>query len=337
MTTGSTTRRLTTGTWAGSDGDTAPIELDVIDAGPADGPVVVLAHGFPESSHSWRHQVEPLAAAGYRVLVPDQRGYGRSSAPRAIAAYRSDHLAADLLALLDDVGADDALFVGHDWGALLVWDLARYHPDRVRGVVNVSVPYTPWPMRPTELFQLMWGDRFFYMTYFQEVGPAETELEYDVANTMRTVLWGGSAAMSSAPPDPADLPAAEGTGFLDAFTDRHAVPAGLPDWLPTADFDHYVEQFTASGFFGPVSWYRNLDADWELTKDLAAPSMPVAFIGGDHDMVIAHRPEYVDSMADLLPDYRGKWMIAEAGHWTQQERPDEFNDALLAALERVTA
>lgn len=315
--------------------DFGGVELDVIDAGPADGPVIVLSHGFPESSHSWRHQIEPLADAGWRVLVPDQRGYGRSSAPGDVTAYRSDHLGDDLLALLDDVGADDAVFVGHDWGALLVWDLARYRPDRVRAAINVSVPYTPWPMQPTELFRQMWGDRFFYMTYFQEVGPAEAELQADVSNTMRLVLWGGSAEMYSAPPDPADLPPAEGTGFLSAFTSRRVVPDGLPEWLTSADFDTYVDQFTASSFFGPVSWYRNLDADWELTKDLAAPPMPTAFIGGDKDMVIAHRPEYVESMHQLLPDFRGIWTVDDAGHWTQQEQPGRFNEALLAALDAV--
>jgi len=311
------------------------IELDLIEAGPTDGPVVVLSHGFPESSHSWRHQIEPLAEAGWRVVVPDQRGYARSSAPRDVDAYRSDRLGGDLLALLDDVGADDAVFVGHDWGALLVWDLARLQPQRVRGVVNVSVPYTPWPMRPTELFREMWGDRFFYMTYFQEVGPAETELEADIADTMRLVLWGGSAAMHAPPPDPAKLPPAEGTGFLDAFTQRRAVPDGLPKWLPSDDFNVYVDQFTASGFFGPVSWYRNLDNDWELTNGLPAPPMPTAFIGGDLDVVIAGRPEYVASMHDLLPDFRGTTMVKQAGHWTQQEQPEAFNDALIAALSAV--
>jgi pimeloyl-ACP methyl ester carboxylesterase len=322
-------RRVTT------SADFGGIEIDFTDAGPSDGPVVVLSHGFPESSYSWRHQVEPLAEAGYRVLVPDQRGYGRSSAPRDIAAYRSDHLGGDLLALLDDVGADDAIFVGHDWGSLLVWDLARMHPERVSGVVNVSVPYTPWPMRPTELFAQMWGDRFFYMTYFQQVGSPEAELEADIDATMRMVMWAGSGEMYSPPPDPTELLPADGTGFLTAFTNRRAVPDDLPAWLTDDDFAFYVEQFTTSGFFGPLSWYRNLDSGWELTHELPAPPMPCAFIGGSRDMVIAHRMEYVDSMQAMLPDYRGATIIDGAGHWTQQERPSEFNAALLDAISRL--
>ena len=324
-----TERRVTTSSEFGG------IEIDVVDSGPSDGPVVVLSHGFPESGYSWRHQIDPLVAAGYRVLVPNQRGYAYSSAPRDVAAYRTDHLGQDLVAVLDDIGADDAIFVGHDWGALLVWDLARMHPERVRSVVNVSVPYTPWPMRPTELFAQMWGDRFFYMTYFQQVGPPEDELEADVDATMRMVLWGGSGEMYTAPSGADELLPAQGTGFLTAFTSRRTLPDDLPTWLTSDDLATYVNQFAASGFFGPVSWYRNLDAGWELTKDLPAPSMPCAFIGGSRDMVIAHRMEYVDSMHMMLPDYRGASIIDGAGHWTQQERPDEFNAALLDWLRQL--
>ena len=313
---------------------TNSVELDVTDAGAPDHPVVVLVHGFPESSHSWRHQIEPLVSAGYRVLVPDQRGYGSSSAPRDVDAYRSDHLAADLVGLLDDVGADDALFVGHDWGSMVVWDLARLHPDRVRGVVNVSVPYTAWPAPPTDLFRAVSGDRFFYILYFQPVGPAEAELEADVSETMRLTLWGASAEMFGPPPDP--LPPMEGTGFLDAIGRGQPIPDGLPSWITSDEFEVYVQQFTTSGFFGPLSWYRNLDADYEITKELPAPDMPTAFIGGTRDGVIARRPEAVEAMAATLPDFRGTIMIDGAGHWTQQERPAEFDAALLELLARVT-
>lgn len=310
------------------------IELDAIDAGTAGDPVVMLVHGFPESSHSWRHQIEPLVAAGYRVLVPDQRGYAASSTPRTVEAYRTDHLCADLVGLLDEVGADDALFVGHDWGSLVVWDLARLHPERVRGLVNVSVPYTPWPAPPTDLFRAVSGDRFFYILYFQPVGPAEAELEADVAETMRLTLWGGSGEMFGPPPDP--LPPMEGTGFLESITRGATVPDGLPEWIDADEFAVYVEQFTSSGFFGPLSWYRNLDADAEITRFLPVPAMPAAFIGGTRDGVIAGRPEFVEAMSTMLPDFRGTIMIDGAGHWTQQEKPAEFNAALLDLLARVS-
>ena len=310
------------------------VELVVNEAGRPGDPVVVLSHGFPECAYSWRHQMAPLAEAGYHVLAPDQRGYGHSSAPSDVSAYHADELAQDLLGLLDDVGAQDAVFVGHDWGALLVWHMARTVPERMRAVVAASVPYTPWPAPPTDLFKALSGDRFFYILYFQEVGPAERELEADVRETMRTILWAASGDAYRGMP--AEQLPAEGTGFLDAM--RHAMgpaPEELPAWLTAHDLDVYVERFTASGFFGPVSWYRNLDADHERTKDIdnSVISMPTAFIGGTKDGVIAGRPEYVEAMQLTLPNYRGATMIEGAGHWTQQEAPEEFNAALLSFLQ----
>jgi len=305
------------------------VTLGVLEAGTPGDPVVILAHGFPECAWSWRHQLPALAAAGYHVLAPDQRGYAHSSAPRDVAAYGIDHLAGDLIALLDTTGAEQAVFVGHDWGALVTWDLARLFPERTRAVVGVSVPFTQWPMRPTELFAALFGDRFFYMTYFQPVGPAERELEADVRHTMHTVLWGASGEMYRGMPS--ELPPAEGTGFLDMFRD---VPEQLPHWLTADDFESYVDAFSASGFFGPVSWYRNLDANFDRMQQVppSRVTMPSFFIGGDRDGVIAGRPEMVDAMIELLPDYRGKAMLDGAGHWTQQERPDAFNEALLGFL-----
>lgn len=318
-----TTRRVTT----------APgIELEVHEAGHPGDPLVVLCHGFPETAHSWRHQMGPLADAGFHVLAPDQRGYGRSSAPREVAAYGVEELTGDLIALLDDVGAEQAVFVGHDWGAFLVWHMGQLHPERCRGVIAASVPYTAWPARPTELFRMVYGDNFFYITYFQQVGPAETELETDVRDTMRTILWAASGECYR--PETRDPLPAEGTGFLDAMRHLADIPDGLPAWLSDADLDSYVDSFTTSGFFGPVSWYRNLDANYERTKDIepSTLTMPTAFIGGTHDGVIAGRLETLEAMSTMLPNHLGNVLIPEAGHWTQQEAPEAFNEALLGLL-----
>ena len=316
---------------------TAPgIELDIVEAGEPGAPVVLLCHGFPESSHSWRHQMRPLAEAGFHVMAPDQRGYGRSSAPRDVAAYGARELTGDLLALLDDAGADDAIFVGHDCGALVVWLAAQLHPDRVRAVTGVSVPYTAWPARPTDLMRAMWTDRFFYILYFQTVGPAEAELEADVRRTMHSIMWAASGEMYRGAP--AEFLPAEGTGFIDSMENMAGpIPDELPHWLTQDDLDAYVDSFEASGFFGPVSWYRNLDANYEIVKDIphSTVSMPSFFIGGTKDGVIAGNPAYVAAMRDLLPNYRGDVMIEGAGHWTQQEAPDEFNAALLAFVRTV--
>jgi pimeloyl-ACP methyl ester carboxylesterase len=303
------------------------VDLHVAEAGS--GPPVILCHGFPESWYSWRHQLPALAAAGYRAIAPDQRGYGDSDLPTEVSDYGIRHLTADLLGLLDDIGEEKAIFVGHDWGALIVWDLATLHPDRVEAVVGVSVPFFRAPMKPTDVFEALSGGNFFYILYFQDVGPAERELEADPRATMAKVLYGVSG---DAIGDGATLPSAlprEGTGFLTQLADP---PEDLPAWLTESDVDEYARQFTRSGFFGPVSYYRNLDANWELTHELPAPAMPSYFIGGAKDPVIAGNPVAVPVMESLLPGFRGATMIPGAGHWTQQERPEEFNQALLGFL-----
>ena len=309
------------------------VELDVTECGRVGDPLVILCHGFPECAHSWRHQMRPVAAAGFHVVAPDQRGYGHSSAPSDVGSYGAQHLTADLVGLVDDAGVTDAVIVGHDWGALVAWHMAQLHPHRVRAVVGVSVPYTVWPAPPTQLLRSMARDRFFYILYFQPIGPAERELEADVRRTLHATLWAGSGEMYRG--NPAEFLPAEGTGFLEVI--EHAVgriPTHLPAWLTPADLDTYVERFSASGFFGPLSWYRNLDANFELTKDIPASAiaMPTFFIGGRNDMVIAGRPGYVQAMESILPDYRGTTLIDAAGHWTQQEAVTEFNRALLGCL-----
>jgi pimeloyl-ACP methyl ester carboxylesterase len=206
--------------------------------------------------------------------------------------------------------------------------MVRLHPDRVRAVVGVSVPYVKWPAPPTQVMRRIYGDRFFYILYFQEVGPAERELEADPRRTMAKFLWAasGDAAEARLAGDSAGA-----KGILDTMPDP---PATLPVWLTAADIDHYAAQFARSGFFGPVSYYRNLDANYARVGD-AGPekvTMPSFFIGGDRDVVIAMDPAGVDRMRAALPDYRGDVILPGIGHWTQQEAPDAFNAALLGFL-----
>jgi pimeloyl-ACP methyl ester carboxylesterase len=222
--------------------------------------------------------------------------------------------------------------VGHDWGALIAWDMARLMPERLRAVVGVSVPLTLWPMKPTELFKALMGDRFFYMLYFQQVGPAETEMGSDPYATMRATLWGASGDAYTDEIGP--LPPAEGTGWMDIMP---KAPDVLPAWLTEADVQHYAAQFGQSGFFGPISYYRNLDANYERTKDLPPSriTMPSFFIGGTKDFVVTRNMASVDNMDTVLPDYRGRVLLEGAGHWTQQEKPTEFDQALLGFLAQV--
>ena len=255
------------------------IELHVAVAGPADGAPVVLCHGFPELWYSWRHQLGALGDAGYRVFAPDLRGYGGSSAPTEVAAYGSDQLTGDLCGLLDHYGYEKAAFSGHDWGAMVVWELGRLHPERVSSICNMSVPYSHAPGPPTEIFRHIFGDRFFYMLYFQDVGPAEAEFDADPRRYVRTMLYSaGGEGMANRRPAVTDAPR-EGTGFLDILT---PAPDVLPAWLTEHDVDVYTEGLSRSGLFGPVSFYRNLDANWERSKDLPATltTMPTGFITG---------------------------------------------------------
>jgi pimeloyl-ACP methyl ester carboxylesterase len=280
--------------------------------------------------------MEPLSDAGFHVIAPDQRGYGHSSAPREIAAYGIGALTDDLLGLLDHFGKHDAVFVGHDWGALIVWDLARLHPQRIRSVVGVSVPFVQWPAPPTQLMKMLYGDRFFYILYFQDPGVAEIELDADTHDSMAKVMFGASGVGFGGRDRSAELPPMAGTGFLTVMPEPPARPFVGPEgpWLTEADLQTYAAEFAHSGFFGPVSYYRNLDANFDVVKDLGPErlSMPVYFIGGTHDVVNVMDPSGIERMQNLLPDFRGSTVLEDVGHWTQQEAPAAFNSALLGFL-----
>jgi len=265
------------------------------------------------------------------VLAPDQRGYGRSSHPEAIEAYDIEHLTGDLLALLDDIGEERAVFVGHDWGAMVVWNLALLAPGRVAGVVGMSVPFVPrGPMPPTQIFRQVVGDSFFYMLYFQEPGVADADLGRDPATTMRRML--GGLATASADPDAV---ASAMTGDDRGFVERLPEPDRLPEWLRQDELDHYVSEFTRTGFTGGINWYRNLDRNWALTERLADAkvTMPSLFVAGDLDPVLVMMPAAV--MDGWLDDHRGTVIVDGAGHWVQQEKPAEVNEALIDFVRAV--
>lgn len=311
------------------------VDLVVHECGDEGAPLVVLAHGFPETAHSWRHQMIPLARAGYHVIAPDQRGYGHSGAPSNVEAYGIRHLAGDLLSLAEQAGHERAIYVGHDWGALIVWDLCRLHPERVQAACAASVPLVDWPMPPTDLMRARYRDRFFYMLYFQAPGVPEAEFSSDVPAHMAKVLWGASHGANR--PlffDIDDLPPMEGTGFFTHADDAPPLPWS---WLTADEFQTYVELFEASGFFGPISYYRNLDANHALIRDypISRITMPTFFITGDSDPVRRGDPNGIDNMVRLLPNFCGSRVIPGAGHWVQQEQPAAFTDALLGFLDSL--
>ena len=304
------------------------IELHLVEAGPADGPVVVLAHGFPDLSYSWRHQIPVLAGAGYHVLAPDQRGYGRSDRPEAIEDYDIHHLTGDLLGLLDDIGADQAVFVGHDWGSMVVGQMALLHPERMAGVVATSVPLLPrGAMPPVPMMRQIFGDSFFYILYFQEPGVADADLAADPAETMTRML-AGLLLPRDVTHDIAGLANPDGRGFVDRLPEVEA----LPSWLSQDELDHYVAEFTRTGFTGGINWYRNFDRNWETTSHLAGAhvTIPSAFITGTADPVSLMSPASV--MDGHALDHRGSTFVDGAGHWVHQEAPFEVNAALLKFL-----
>jgi pimeloyl-ACP methyl ester carboxylesterase len=286
--------------------ETNGVSLRLYEAGDAGAPVIVLAHGFPELAYSWRHQIPVLAAAGYRVLAADQRGYGGSDRPEAVEDYDIYALTGDLVGLLDAVGTDRAVFIGHDWGAMVVWHAAVLHPQRVRAAAGLSVPPIPRARsRPTERWRKKFGDDF-YMLRFQEPGVAEAEMEADVAATMSGMFAG---LLPGRPP--------------------------LPGWISADEFERYVTEFGRTGFAGALNWYRNYDRNWEMTPQLADAkiTVPALFVGGTADPVgPTMNPDRAHEI--VAGPYTEKW-IEGAGHWVQQERPDEVNRILLAFLAEV--
>lgn len=302
--------------------DAGGISLRIAEAGPADGPVVLLLHGFPESSHSWRHQLTALAAAGYHGVAPDQRGYGESAAPQAVEAYSVLHLVGDAMGVLDAVGAERAVVVGHDWGAPVAWHTALLRPDRVRGVLGLSVPLERRSKRPpTAALARRFGPQH-YILHFQEPGPADAELGADPRTALRRLLAATSGAGSPSAPMVSDA------GFVASLPE----PAQLPEWLTEEDLDTYAAVF-AGGFTGGLNWYRNLDRNWELMaawRD-ARVSPPARYLAGEHDLAVGGRTveQLAAAMADTVADLRGITLLPGCGHWTQQERPDEVNTALL--------
>jgi pimeloyl-ACP methyl ester carboxylesterase len=302
------------------------IDMQVVEAGT--GPLVVLCHGFPELSRSWRHQLPALAAAGYHAVAPDMRGYGGTSRPDAVDEYDILHLTGDVLGLMDALGEDRAVLVGHDWGAPVVWNLAVRAPERVRGVVGMSVPYTPRSEHPpTQIWRRMFEDSWFYILYFQEPGVADADLGRDPATTLRRLFCAVSGELPAS-----SLSVLTGPRDGRGMVERLPEPERLPDWLSQAELDRYAATFASTGFTGGLNWYRNFDRNWELTPELAGAKVevPALFVAGGGDPVL--RMASPDAMREQVTDLRHVVMVPGAGHWVQQEKPDAVNAALLEFL-----
>jgi pimeloyl-ACP methyl ester carboxylesterase len=311
------------------------IRINIAEQG--EGPLVLLVHGFPESWFSWRHQIDALAAAGFRVVAPDLRGYGKSDAPEAIDQYTILHLVGDMVGVLDALGAPTAVIAGHDWGASVAWQAALTRPDRFKAIAALSVPFRPrGKVSPTSLMARTENAQF-YQLYFQEPGPAEAELGRDPRATIRNMLFGASgdgvaagraAAATGGPASNLGM-VPKGGGFLQ----RPGAPATLPSWISESDIDFYGEQFTRTGFRGALNYYRNIDRNWEILGALAGlrVSVPALYIVGDRDFLLSFpgTDQLLANQKNFVPGLRNIQMLPGCGHWTQQERPNEVNAALV--------
>jgi pimeloyl-ACP methyl ester carboxylesterase len=286
--------------------------LEVLESGPDDGPLVVLLHGFPELGYSWRHQVPALATAGYRLLVPDTRGFGGSDAPDAVEDYSMTTLARDVVGLIDHAGEETAIVVGHDWGADTAWKTAWMHPDRVKAVAGLSVPFVPRaPAAPLPIMRRHLGEDF-YIVWFQQQGPPEAALEKDVRRTLATTrVWNPEWAADTTEDPP------------------------TPKFMSEDEFQVYVDAYEKTGFRAGLNYYRNIDLNWEQTAPFADRKIeqPAFFLTGSRDPVKNFMP--AAAMDGWVTDLRAHVEIEGAGHWVNQERPREVNDALLTWLADV--
>ena len=299
-----------------------------------EGPLVIMVHGFPESWYSWRHQIGPVADAGFTACAADVRGYGGSDKPQPVEAYAMERIVGDLIGLRKALSPDaPAVLVGHDWGAPIVWNSALTHPEHFRAVAGMSVPFSGVPQRPfTEVFREHFTSqgRFFYQEYFQEPGVAEAEAEADPRDFVQRMMYSISGDVP--PGDYWDKPL--GATFLEGLPDPEPVA-----WLTEDDLDFYEAEFTASGFRGPLNRYRNHEADYEWLQNWAGKRIeqPALFIGGTRDpatFLFGAIEDPVALVKMFAPRAEGH-ILDGVGHWTQQERPDEVNAVLIDWLKRL--
>ena len=309
--------------------ETNGISMHITEEG--EGPLVILCHGFPELGYSWRHQMAPLAEAGYRVVAPDQRGYGKTDCPADVEAYDMLKLTADIVGLVDALGETEAYIVGHDFGSFVAQHCALLRPDIFKAVVLMSVPYLPRQagnMLPTEVMDRKTGDGVFYINYFQEPGKVEAELEASIRDTVLMMLYSASG----------DAVPHHGWRFVfnagERFIDSGTVPDSLPPWLTEEDVTVYTEMFTRSGFRGPVNWYRNMDHNWKLTPFLTGARIiqPTLFMEGEFDAVQFMYNAVHDTLKTYIPKLKEIIRIQGSGHWMQQEKPEAVNSAIIDFL-----
>lgn len=303
------------------------ISMHIAEAGS--GPPVVLCHGFPELWYSWRHQLPAIAQAGFHAIAPDMRGYGDTDAPPNIDDYTQERICADMAALLDALNQESAVFIGHDWGGAVVWNMAQHHPTRTSAVAGVNTPAGRRPpISPLQAMQMDPG-RFDYQLYFQDEGVAEAELGADIRRTFTLML------RTAKPADQLDV-----IGLTAGVRERGGLLVGLPDnaqrsiMLTEDDLNVFIHAYEKTGFRGGLNWYRNHDRNWQWAGQLQQEQInqPALMVTAGKDGVLL--PSMSDGMEDWIPNL-SRGHIEDCGHWTQQEEPQQLNRILVDWLQSL--
>ena len=290
------------------------LEMAVYEQG--EGPAVIFLHGFPELAYSWRHQLPALDDAGFRAIAPDLRGYGRTSAPPCVADYRISELIADVHSLLDALGLEQAAFVGHDWGALILWHMAMLAPQRIERMIILNIPHYPrLPVDPIGVMRERFGDDF-YIVNFQDSDEADRLFASDPARLIDRLMRKNQLTreqFEQLPPE---------HQVISLIRTMQQPQASGDPLLTSEELNYYAAAFAASGFTGPINWYRNWTHNWEQLEGLDhVVDIPTLFIGAHNDVVI--RLEHIEGMKPLVSDL--SIHMLDCGHWTQQEKPAEVN------------
>ncbi len=306
--------------------ETNGIRMAVYEQGK--GVPVVMCHGFPELAYSWRHQIPALANAGFHAIAPDQRGYGHTDRPEAIDAYDIHHLTGDLVGMLDAMKIEKAVFIGHDWGGFVVWQMPLLHPTRVAGVIGVNTPFMPRaPMDPIALMRMAYGEDM-YIVFFQKPGVADALLGRDPAKTLRLFYRKTGITLEEFDKRPAEE---KNFALARAFdVDESLWPGQV--LLSAEELDVYAKAFARTGFTGGINWYRNFTRNWQTTEGVTQKvNVPCLMVMAANDVVL--RPALADGMEAFVPDLE-KHLIRDCGHWTQAEKPDELNRVMIDWLKR---
>jgi pimeloyl-ACP methyl ester carboxylesterase len=321
------------------------IDMAYYEVGPrGKGVPLIFCHGFPELAFSWRHQLRACEAAGIWAIAPDQRGYGFTSRPEAITDYDLEHLTGDLVGLLDHLGVEKAVFCGHDWGGLVVWQMPLMHPTRCAGIIGLNTPFLPrGPFDPIAGMRMAFGEDM-YIVWFQKPGVADAALAADVDKTMRFFMRRPAAveaAAATSGPNLSNAIGAEGEAPTSA-TGTFAFGDLLKAWdksdtanqlLTPDELAAFVESFEATGFTGGINWYRNFTRNWERAVDLPTriDGIPCLMIMAENDVVLS--PAMAEPMGQFVGDLE-KVLVKDSGHWTQQEKPEEVNRLVIDWMKR---